>query len=143
MSDFKIMPNPQYDPEKPFGPDNFPDMIDPTTGLALEFGRIELEYLRETGGSLNECLRVIALHRLAPPEWLAERMLAELPNKPRENGLMIDRIVGVAQEADRLKREEGLDKYQQAERLGMSHATLSRWRTVCKRWRQFQIERME
>ena len=70
-SNYKYIPNPAYDPDLPW-PDELPDgltlchipvIVDPTVGLALAYGKINLEYLRDNGGSLSECLRLLATGR--------------------------------------------------------------------------------
>jgi hypothetical protein len=143
--DFQYIPNPNYDPDQPGegGPDdldlsNMPVFMDMTRGLALTFGKRKLESLRDRKGALNDCLRLLAIHRLPPPDWLAEKMLAKLP-KSRSNALTIEHIISKVTEADRLKQEEGCNKYAQADRLGMSHANLTKWRALYEAW----LDKME
>jgi hypothetical protein len=134
---FDYRPNPAYDPTKPLGvAGNFPDEIDPTRGLAQKIAeRVTLPLLRER--PIAEALRVIALHRLAPPEWLAERMLNEL--KPRANAPTMDGIFAAVtamnnRKADAARAGTTLNLDALAEDLGMSPATLDRCIAQYKAW---------
>ena len=91
----KIIPSPSYDPSKPFGKDgNFPDMADPLGSAARWWcERFWFPLLAEDAKdkakkvpAVWEALRLVAFHRLPPPEWLAAEMLAEdFPTLPRKN----------------------------------------------------------
>jgi hypothetical protein len=131
--DFVYRHNPAYDPNDP---NSYPEMIDPTRGLAPRIAeRVALPLLRDR--PIEEALQVIAIHRIAPPEWLAERMLNEL--KPRANAptlakvfvamtAMADRRAKAAQVGTTLNLEELADE------VGVSQATLDRYIAQYKAW---------
>jgi hypothetical protein len=151
----KYKPNPDYNPDLPefsegpdgFFPSNMREIVDKTAGLALALGKIELEYLREKTlndreGALNDCLLLLAIHRIPPPDWLAEKLLAALP-KPRSNALTIKNIISEVTEANRLKWEEGCNKFAQAEKQGLTHSNLTKRRKILKDWLDFFADKME
>jgi hypothetical protein len=142
----KYKPNPNYNPDLPEvteGPDglvlsNLREFVDQTAGLALALGKIELERLHETalkkdealkGEALNKCMHLLAKHRISPPDWLAECMLAQWPVKPRKNGLKREQVWEVYNESERL-RTEGLNLDEVADRLGMAPSKLDRLRAL-------------
>ena len=141
--DFKYRPNPNFDPEGPLGPENLPDFGDPTVGMARTFGKINLEFLRQEKGALNDCLRLLAIHRLPPPDWLAERMLTELPKAKQARARTLERAFKIVTEAGRLKREKNFNREQQAEALNISKTALDDMRAICKQYKEFLEDNQE
>lgn len=122
----KTVPNPNYDPSKPFGKDgNFPDMADPLGSTARWWCEhfwfpLLAEDAKDKAKKVPavwKALRLVALHRLPPPEWLASEMLADdFPALPRKNAAAlfveeIDRFHAVASAiygVQRAAEEEGI-----------------------------------
>lgn len=122
----KIVPNPSYDPSKPFGKDgNFPDMFDPRGSTARWWCEhfwfpLLAEDAKDKAKKVPavwKALRLVALHRLPPPEWLASEMLADdFPALPRKNAAAlfveeIDRFHAVASAiygVQQAAKEEGI-----------------------------------
>jgi hypothetical protein len=73
----KYKPNPKNNsdlPEVSEGPDglvlsNVRELVDETAGLALALGKIELEFLRDRKGALNDCLCLLSTGYLRPTGW--------------------------------------------------------------------------
>lgn len=135
--DFAYRPNPAYDPTKPFGvAGNFPDEIDPTRGLAQRIAeRVTLPLLRDR--PIEEALQVIAIHRLAPPDWLADRMLNEL--KPRANAPTMEKVFSTAtavnvRRADAARAGTTISLDELSEEVGIAPATLDRYIAQYKAW---------
>jgi hypothetical protein len=147
----KYKRNPNYNPDLPEvteGPDglvlsNWREFVDETAGLGLALGKHELEYLRVHDGALNDCLRLLAKHRMPPPPWLAERMLAELPKGTRVGARTLERALNIVAGADRLKREKNLNREDQAKALNISKTVLDDLRAICKPYNEFEIDNME
>ena len=122
----KIVPNPSYAPSKPFGKDgNFPDMADPLGSTARWWCEhfwfpLLAEDAKDKAKKVPavwKALRLVALHLLPPPEWLAVEMLAEdFPTLPRKNAAAlfaeeVDRFHAVASAiygVQRAAKEEGI-----------------------------------
>jgi len=148
--DFQYIPNPNYDPDRP-GPDgpdsldlsNMPPIRDMTRGMDLTFGKLQLEYLCQEKGALNDCLRLLAKHRMSPPDWLAERMLAELPKGTRVGARTLERALDIVAKAEQLKREKNFNREQQASALNISKTVLDDMRAICKSYKEFLEDNQE
>lgn len=91
-SDQRLLPNPDYDPAAPLSESN---IVDPLCGWArwgcwwIDLPILEEEYAaaarNSRAGVLNKALRLIALHQVAPPPWLAAAMLEKFKGEPRAN----------------------------------------------------------
>jgi len=144
--DFAHRPNPSYDPTKPFGVDgNFPDVMDQTRGLAQRIAeKVMLPMLRER--PIEEALQVLAIHRLAPPDWLAERILNEM--QPRKNAPTFERVFRVINEVQFRKAEAAragvaMSLEWLADEAGISPATLDRYMTIYRNYIKEAEDRME
>ena len=106
------------------------DAPDMTASPWREIGLAKLEALRTRRPlPLYEALRLLAIHRLPPPPWLAEAMLARLP-RDRANAVELDAVIELAE----LAAAMGLPQDEVAYQLGMSEAKLKRW---LRRYREF------
>lgn len=132
--DFEYLPNPDYDPAKPFGKaGNFPDMADPLCSAArwwcenLLLPLVEEEVAAGKRGAVHEALCLIAVHQVAPPPWLATAILKELKPKPRANAITVEKAraaVFAVQEAKKDDPKASLEDI--APQLGLSESTLDR-----------------
>lgn len=140
--DFAYCPNPSHDPNDP---NSYPEMIDPTRGLAQRIAeKVLLPTLQDR--PIEEALQVLAIHRLAPPDWMAERILNEL--HPRKNAPTFERILQVVIEVERRKAEAGrvgkaMDLDWLADEAGISPATLDRYLKAYRKYTKEVEDRMD
>lgn len=144
--DFTYIPNPDYDPTKPADIDgNFSVVIDQTRGLAQHIAeKVLLPLLQDR--PIEEALQVLAIHRLAPPDWLAERILSEM--QPRRNAPTFDRIFQIVTEVERRKAKGAaagvaMDLDWLAEDVRISPATLDRYLAAYRKYLKESEDRLE
>jgi hypothetical protein len=88
------------------------DMVDPLCGWArwgcwyIDLPLLEEEVAAGKQGALNEAIRLIAQHQVAPPPWLAAAMLEKFKVKPpRKNALSVEKAHEVTLMLERKKAE--------------------------------------
>jgi len=143
--DFELIPNPGFDPAKPFGENgNFPDMVDPLCSAARSFCEnvwlpmLEEDHAAGSRTALDDALVLIAMHQVAPPPWLASAMLKEFRKKPRENAVTAEKVqaIWLFVQKEKAKSKVSLDDL--ARRIGLSESTLDR---LLKRYRDHEERR--
>lgn len=143
--DFELIPNPGFDPAKPFGENgNFPDMVDPLCRAARSFCEnvwlpmLEEDHAAGSRTALGDALVLIATHQVAPPPWLASAMLKEFRKKPRENAVTAEKVraIWLFVQKEKAKSKVSLDDL--ARRIGLSESTLDR---LLKRYRDDEERR--
>lgn len=137
-SDQRLLPNPDYDPAAPLSESN---IVDPLCGWArwgcwwIDLPILEEEYAaaarNSRAGVLNKALRLIALHQVAPPPWLAAAMLEKFKGEPRANtaaDVEKARKVKMDVEKIRAKRSLSIEKIADLRLLGphMNRSKLNR-----------------
>lgn len=143
--DFELIPNPDFDPAKPFGEDgNFPDMVDPLCAAARSFCQnvylpiLEEDHAAGSRTALDDALVLIALHQIAPPPWLASAMLKEFRKKPRENAVTAEKVQAIWRLVQKEKAKSKVSLDEIAHRIGLSESTLDR---LLKRYRDNEERR--